>query len=150
MYKFTLTVLFNQDKSKVLMCEHKKFGKLNFIGGKIGPDESILEATLRELYEETGIKGEDTKGLMLFRHEVVELYGIGKSLYNVYPDFDMYITAGVLKHDVELKSEKNPLLWVDVTDTETLLNANGDGHCYTFMREAMKIMDMVHDEAIIQ
>lgn len=147
MYKFTLTLIFNPDKTKVLMCRHKKFAKLNFIGGKIGPNESILEASYRELEEETGIKGEDTKGLVALRHEVVELYGISKSIYSVYPDYDMYITTAVLKHDVELREEENPLVWVDVCDTVALLSANGDGHCYTLMKEALNVLSVLGDTA---
>ena len=52
----------------------------------------------------------------------------------------MYITAGVLKEDVELKPEKNDLTWVDVNDTLFFLNAFGQGNCYTYLRRALYVL----------
>lgn len=144
MYKYTLTLILNQDKTKVLMCDHQKLGKLNYVGGKIKPEESVMEASYRELFEETGIKGEDTNGLYVFRHEVLDVFR-KKGGSSPYSDFDMYISMGVLKHDVELKEEKNPLLWVDVNDIDTLIHANGYGQCYTYLVQGMEILEEFGD-----
>lgn len=139
MYKFTLSIVLNKDMTHVLMCKHQKFHKLNFIGGKIQENESVMEASMRELYEETGITESDIK-LTLFRHDVVELYGKAKQAHSVYPDFDMYITIGVLVNNVELKEEKNPLVWVDIKDVNTFIHANGDGRCYTYLVQGLRLL----------
>lgn len=51
MYKqqYTLTIVFNKDKTNVLMCMHNKQQMLNFIGGKVELNESQTEASYREL-----------------------------------------------------------------------------------------------------
>lgn len=146
MQKFTLTLVLNPDRTRVLMCNHRKFNKLNYIGGKIDEGENPLEASYRELEEETGIKRTDlVDELFIFRREIVMLYGAGRKLYNVYPDFDMYISIGVLKEDITLKEEKNPLHWISIRDTDSLLNANGDGNCYTFLVEGLAVLEAMEE-----
>lgn len=64
-------LLFNNQKELLLMCvddpkttsvEGKYSGPFWFpVGGAIEPGETIQEAALREVYEETGIKKEDIK-----------------------------------------------------------------------------------------
>lgn len=64
-------LLLNEKKGILLMCAHdptitttdgKYHGKFWFpIGGEIEPNESIEEAALREIEEETGIKKEDVE-----------------------------------------------------------------------------------------
>ena len=59
-----IIVVFNQNKSKVLMCKRKKApfkGLYNFVGGKIEPNEDHLQAAYRELAEETNISKTDTE-----------------------------------------------------------------------------------------
>ena len=51
---FTLTLVFNKECNKVLMCIHKKQGMLNYIGGKVEAFEEPMDASYRELEEETG------------------------------------------------------------------------------------------------
>jgi 8-oxo-dGTP diphosphatase len=133
---FNLILVFNKDKSKVLMCEHKKQGALNFIGGKVEQNETILNSAYRELLEETGIHSNDIY-LMAFRHDDVTFYN--------FNGWNMYIFLGVLHKDVKLVEEKNPLLWVDVNDTEKLLNAYGDGNCYTYTKEALRIISEIEE-----
>lgn len=139
MYRFTLSIILNKEMTHALMCEHQKLGKLNFIGGKIQDDETVLDASFRELFEETGISSDDVN-LQVFRHEVVELYGKAKRPDSVYPDFDMYISIGVLNKEVELKEEKNPLVWIDLKDASTFIYANGDGQCYTYLIQGVKLL----------
>lgn len=132
---YTLTLVFNQDKTKVLMCDHKKLHNLNYIGGKIEKNESPMEASYRELFEETGISKEDIE-LSYIRYENVKL----NNLIGI-EDYEMYITAGVLLHDIELTPEKNELIWVSIYDINLLLNSYGNGNNYMFMKESLMVLN---------
>lgn len=57
----TLCLLLKEDEStKQILLGYKKCGfgqgKYNGFGGKVEPNESVEEAALRELYEESGLK----------------------------------------------------------------------------------------------
>lgn len=129
---FTLTLVFNKDKDKVLMCVHKKLGALNFIGGHVEDMEHPFNASYRELLEETCISRDDIE-LEFLRQESVT----SKALNSTW---SMYITAGVLKNEVQLKAEKNELVWVPIVDTNTFINAYGMGNCLVFLNEAIKLL----------
>ena len=62
MKRMNLIVVFNKDKTKLLMCERTKEpykGQLNLVGGKIEKEDGNLNEAYRELQEETGITKED-------------------------------------------------------------------------------------------
>ena len=62
MKKYNVSVIFDKTEKKLLMCKREKDpfkGKLNFVGGKVEPNETEDEAAYRELYEETGISKND-------------------------------------------------------------------------------------------
>ncbi|OMJ19078.1 7,8-dihydro-8-oxoguanine triphosphatase [Smittium culicis] len=70
----TLVLIFNKDKSKVLLGHKKRgfgVGLLNGFGGKIEPQETDLEGAERELEEEAGIKSNSLKkiGVLYFEFE---------------------------------------------------------------------------------
>ena len=57
-------VVFDKDKEKLLFCKRAKNpykGLLNFVGGKVEPEENSENAAYRELFEETGISRRDIK-----------------------------------------------------------------------------------------
>lgn len=134
MYKqqYTLTIVFNKDKTQVLMLMHNKQQMLNFIGGKVEPNESQTEASYRELFEETGISEKDIE--LYYVQTTTEEFSNGDS-------WCLYITTGVLKHDIELISEKDKLMWVSAIDTNRLLwQSFGDGNCLVFIRRAVETL----------
>lgn len=52
--------IFNKNSKQILLLEHRSLEKLLQPGGHIEPeDTSLIEATLREIEEETGLKGKD-------------------------------------------------------------------------------------------
>lgn len=77
-------------------------GLYNFVGGKIEEGENSLEAAYRELEEETGITKDDTN-LIPFMDYTWHIQNIHMEVY-----------VGVLSHEVSLKVEKHPLLWMDI------------------------------------
>lgn len=107
MRKVNIILVFNKEEDKILMCKRKKDpfkGKLNFVGGKVEPNEDELHAAYRELEEETGIKRDDIKliNVMNFNYKL--------------QDMELEVYAGRLNKEVKLVEEINKLLWVDKND----------------------------------
>ena len=107
MQGYNVIAVFSLDKSKMLMCKRVKDpykGLYNMVGGKIEPNEDGFSAAYRELFEESGITGKDIRlvHLMDFSYPLDECY--------------VEVYAGRLFHDVELREEKNPLLWLSADE----------------------------------
>jgi 8-oxo-dGTP pyrophosphatase MutT (NUDIX family) len=103
-------VLFNSKKDAVLFCRRRKDpyqGKYNFVGGKVEKGESSLDAAYRELEEETGITAGDVS-----LHRLMDL-----TYY--YQAFVLEIYVGMLDRDPVLWEEKNPLVWLPLTEDFT-------------------------------
>ena len=104
MKKYNVSVIFDKAEKKLLMCKRVKEpfkGKLNFVGGKVEPNETEDDAAYRELFEETGISKND---ITLTRVLDFKYY-----LSNI----ELEVYCGKLKKEVTLKEELNKLLWVD-------------------------------------
>lgn len=60
MIEYVCVVLFDTDSDKVIMVKKNRpdwqAGKLNFPGGKINSNETVKDAAIRELKEETGLQ----------------------------------------------------------------------------------------------
>ena len=107
MKKYNVIVIFNQDKTKTLMCKRTKEpyqGMYNLVGGKIEKDGDGLHEAYRELEEETAITKND---VILFHFMNIDYIAFSKSLEVYY---------GVLNKDVNLIEEVNALEWVDIHD----------------------------------
>ena len=103
-------VVFNRAKDSILFCKRKADpfkGRLNFVGGKVEPGETAIDAAYRELQEETGITKQQIR---LYRFMDLTYY---------YQAFVLEMYLGVLEEDVELREEKNPLLWLPLTEDYT-------------------------------
>ena len=123
-------VVFNRKKDAVLFCRRRKDpfkGRLNFVGGKVEPGESSRSAAYRELYEETGISPEQIR---IFRFMDLTYY---------HQRFVLELYAGILgQDDVQLREEKNPLLWLplteDFTDRERFAGEQNIAHIINIAR----------------
>ena len=103
-------VLFDREGKKVLFCrrtEDPYAGKLNFVGGKVKAGETSEDAAYRELEEETGIGRQD---VVLCRFMDITYY---------QQAFVLELYAGRLDRDPALVEEKNPLLWLPLTEDFT-------------------------------
>ncbi|MDR1705581.1 MAG: NUDIX domain-containing protein [Clostridiales bacterium] len=103
---YNVVIVYNPGRDKALMCLRAKepyLGLYNLPGGKVEPGESGLDAAYRELFEETGITGEDISLTFLMEF--------------VYPLADCRVEAytGRLKRDVALREEAHRLFWHEVT-----------------------------------
>lgn len=142
----TVTLVFDDTKQFVLMCYHTKQGKWNFVGGHTEDMEQPMDASYRELDEETGITRNDID-LRFVREEHVSANGVNNGGSSVW---SLYVTAGILDKDVELCEEKNPLTWMSIYDLNTiLLGTTGYGNCWVFLREACDILGIEYDESKI-
>ena len=102
MQGYNLIAVFSPDGQKMLMCRRIKEpykGLMNFVGGKIEPDEDSEAAAYRELFEETGICRQDI--------ELVHLMDFSYPLDPCYVE----VYSGQLKREVSVSGEENPLFW---------------------------------------
>lgn len=136
----SLSLIFNPTKDKVLMCFHKKIGQWNYIGGRSQNNETAWNLSYRELQEETGITSDDVT-LTFVREEKTIATADYYPMHHLSKDWDIFVTAGILKYDVELVEEKNHLKWIDIDDVEHFVHASaGLGNCYTYLLEAMDVL----------
>ncbi len=98
-------MVYSRDADKLLMCRRRKDpykGLFNLVGGKIEPGEDGLAAACRELYEETGITGED-----IALHHLMDFTYYYQGCY-------VEVYAGRLKRDVQAAGDENELFWSDL------------------------------------
>ena len=104
------SVVFNKTKDAVLFCKRMNDpyeGCLNFVGGKVEQGESSIDAAYRELQEETGIT---PKQIQLYHFMDITYY---------HQEFVLEMYTGILEDEVKLHEEKNPLLWLPLTEDFT-------------------------------
>ena len=107
MQKLNISIVYNKDEDKILMCYRSKEpykDKYNLVGGKLEKGESDIEGAYRELEEETGITKKDIKltHFMNFQYNFI--------------DMELQVFVGKLNKDVTLVEEVNKLYWIDVTE----------------------------------
>lgn len=123
MKKLNVIIVFNKAENKILMCKRSKApykGMFNLVGGKVEEDEDELQAAYRELWEETGITGDDIVLTHLMNFQYMK------------SDIELEVYAGKLNKNVELVEEVNRLYWMDRTenffDTEKFAGEGNIGH----------------------
>lgn len=102
MREVNIIVVYNETADRLLMCKRRKNpyqGLSNFVGGKIEPGETGLQAAYRELEEETGI----TKDDILLTHFMDFTYCLEDCRLEVY--------VGKLNKQVAVFGEENDLYW---------------------------------------
>lgn len=119
MFRVNLIVVLNESQTHVLMCLRQKDpykGKYNFVGGKLHPKEDSLLGAYRELFEETNISKRDIVLKPLFTSHYFD------------DSLQLEVFSGVLKHDVNLIEEANPLKWIRLDSDFLSQDYAGDGN----------------------
>lgn len=127
---YTLSIIFNKSMDAVLVSMNKdKKYMMSFISGKVRTMEDNLEASYRELEENTGITKDDVE-LKFLQTET--------SVMADNSNWSLYITYGVLNKDVILRVENNPLTWVH--DFELMKMCGCDGDCAVYLNRALRLI----------
>jgi len=107
MRKLNVTIVYNKEEDKILMCYRSKDpyrGLYNLVGGKVEEHEDDTQAAYRELEEETGITVED----IILTHLMNFSYPIS--------DVELQVYAGKLNKEIEVIDEINKLYWFAAND----------------------------------
>ncbi len=102
--------ILNSDSSKTLLTHHKKLNIWIPTGGHLEENESPLDASIRESFEETGLKLEllDDKPIYLDIHNIPQYKGILK-----HKHFDFtYLFRYIGNEDYIISSESHDLKWI--------------------------------------
>ncbi len=133
MKEYNCCILFDKNNENVLFCERMKDpykGLLNFVGGKKEKNENSEEAAYRELFEETGILKKDV--------ELKYFMGIDYA----FLDYSLKLYYGILKTDIVLKEELNPLKWLPIEqDYENVEKFAGEQNIGHIIRMALKCIE---------
>ncbi len=123
MKRYNVTVVYNKEEDKILMCYRSKDpykGLYNLVGGKIEENEDDLVSAYRELFEETGITEMD-----------ISLHLLMTTFYKL-SDIELQVYVGKLNKDVEVIEEINKLHWIDASSNffdKTIFAGEGNiGH----------------------
>lgn len=143
---YNTIIILNPEKDQILFCKRMNDpyeGLFNFVGGKIEPGETSEEAAYRELKEETGISRKDVK-----------LYYFMDFCWHLQ-DMRMEVYAGVLKHEVKLIPEKQPLHWLgfeqNFFDMKKFAGEGNLGHMLEILKMSKEIfgpVPLTRDELI--
>ena len=129
MKRMNLIALFSPDEKQALFCLREKEpyrGLLNFVGGKLEPEEDGLSGAYRELQEESGVTPDD----ITLTHLMDFTYYMEDAIMEVY--------YGRLRHPVVLREELNHLIWLDVAqdyaDTTRFAGCGNLGHIISLIQ----------------
>jgi 8-oxo-dGTP pyrophosphatase MutT (NUDIX family) len=110
-YTGEVTVNVVENSGEYLLAERSKDNKWEFVGGKVEEGETIEEAALRELEEETGLQA-----------EVIEVNGSYPSADN--PEWELVpVHMKSYNRDVELADEHLQYDWIkpeEISEYDTL------------------------------
>lgn len=117
MMKVVGTIFINDNK--ILLDKPRKRPTYQMIGGRVEDGETVLEAAIRECYEELGEKAiiDETK----FK-QVMDFEEIATSDPNLKIHFYVFQYDGVLKGELTTSEEIESFLWYDSSMGEKILS----------------------------
>ncbi|MDO4940090.1 MAG: NUDIX domain-containing protein [Erysipelotrichaceae bacterium] len=100
------SVIVVNDKGQILLGKRADNHKWGYAGGSIEIDEKVEDCALRELFEETGLVGEELEFFMVNSgKEIHYVYPNGDEVSNVEIVYTCHKYHGVLKPQLEEISE---------------------------------------------
>ena len=90
-------IIFDEARKKVLLTRRADNARWCIPGGRVDPGESVAEACIREIEEETGLKGEVTKliGVYSNPHQILA-YPDGNRWQVIAFTFEVKVVGGTL------------------------------------------------------
>ena len=127
MKKLNVILVYNEDKTKILMCKREKNpykGLFNLVGGKLEEGETEIEGAYRELEEETGLVAEGVELLHsiyptpAYTDEIIYIY-IAKNVKSgkVHLDSDEFLNV----EKIPTQKAKQMLLSGEIHDAKTII-----------------------------
>ncbi len=140
--KFTVSLLFNMDGTKVLLQKKDRTafaGKLNGVGGKVEVGESITKSAFRKIREETSVAAEDME-----RFEWLGTLTVAETCTNEDDFPELWFFGAVVKdentpHKPDTETEE--IGWYDLRVNNTPvtdLELAGDGELLYFINMGKK------------
>ena len=110
-------IIFDESREKVLLTKRTDNGRWCIPGGGMDPGESVEEACVREVYEETGLHVETTRLVGVYTNPgmVVE-YADGNVIQPVAISFEAVVTGGAMG----LSNETTDVGYFSVEEMEKL------------------------------
>lgn len=88
-------IFFDERREKVFLTRRTDNGMWCLPGGRVDPGESVEEAVLRELWEETGLRGRVTRFLGVYSDpNRLVIYPDGNKVHIVALSFEVEVTGG--------------------------------------------------------
>lgn len=143
--RYTVSLLFNPDGSKVLLQKKDRTifaGRLNGVGGKVEDEETPADGALREILEETG-----TKKQHMQKFTWLGTLTLPEPCDTKYPDNypEIWFFAAIVKETVPKKpeTETEEIDWYEIQPDNrplTDLRTAGDGNLEYFISRAGKTL----------
>ncbi|MGH3358983.1 MAG: NUDIX hydrolase [Nocardioidaceae bacterium] len=110
----SVNVVVTSDDGEILLIQRSDNGNWALPGGAIDLGESIMDAAIREVEEETGIRCDITGlvGLYSNPRHVIEYTSNGE----VRQEFSIVLTATVISGELRTSSESTSVRWVPTAD----------------------------------
>ncbi|MBK5446770.1 MULTISPECIES: NUDIX hydrolase [unclassified Peribacillus] len=106
------TLLFNEDTNKILVVLNKKNNTWSLPGGAVEANETLKEAAIREVKEETG-----------YDVQVNDIIALNEAFINEDHVYFIMFEGQVLKSPEQIPKEKNILRveWVNLEEADRLM-----------------------------
>ncbi|RZP30751.1 NUDIX domain-containing protein [bacterium] len=114
--------IVNPDKSKTLMTHHKKIGKWLQLGGHADGEEDLMNVSLREAKEESGLSNFAIVSEEIFDMDIHEVPSIGSEPKHLHYDIRFILEANPDTESVSISDESYDVAWIEL-DRVHQLNA---------------------------